>query len=784
MDVAQGKYTAGWGFNEIYSSSKENAARALRIIVEKIGERLEDENEIIKKLLNASSPSIRTQGALAASNSYKHAWRRNIQGIGLITAFKTEEDDDIRQTLSYAIAYASPKSIIESHTIDGSSEKFCPLTRLISDRNYAVRRNLLWGVTEIFAAQYQKGTYYETFKETPELTARNRVDCFDYSLRIVERLCSSSPNNDELSMLHNSCYVIFYSIDDELIRSIKDAGQLDNYEKVEKRLSKIDIIEFIRLTTKPTINNPELNTWSLAYRAADRVLYLKSKDISKPLLYFFELKASVKQLMDSTTESKTGKNLENALERIDNAIEFYLTDTAPKSIKFGTHSEFNLTFAKLLDLLKDAQRDPFKHAILNLFDTLNAQGLKLEDLGNVSLEKALTEQNKLKMKEKLRNVIYSKSVSEDFFLNPPSKAPVGKALQLYRKTSKSFKDYFGMYDLKERALKLAGISIAGESLASKAFSFVKGLIFGKAAESTVKNSGRPIGLLLSGAPGTGKSSFGEVLANELGLPLEILISSKVNEGENGEVFISKNKNQYTLEQYFDEIKKIGRCVILVDEIDEITSPDDPKFVSKISSFFQQLRDADLPVLVIATTNRPILDSVYGITIDKSGSSKELDQSLKEYVYPDLFDLLNPCYLFHKKSVVEDFAKNYLENLLKAGKIKGELDLIKASKLARGLTPLKIMNTLSKSSISSETVIDELRKLRLESGIAKQQESVIRSITEILLSSGTHSIEGQIDYIELALAAEDTPTNLIVETVRKAPSPLSQIVLMESLEKLQ
>src|SRR3989338_345964 len=59
MDVAQCKYTAGWGFNEIYSSSKENAARALRIIVEKIGERLEDENEIIKKLLNASSPSIR-----------------------------------------------------------------------------------------------------------------------------------------------------------------------------------------------------------------------------------------------------------------------------------------------------------------------------------------------------------------------------------------------------------------------------------------------------------------------------------------------------------------------------------------------------------------------------------------------------------------------------------------------------------------------------------------------------------------------------------------------------
>ena len=771
MWVACQAYTAGIGANEIYSSSRENAARALRIIVEKIGEKLEDENAIIKSLLGSSLSSVRLQGALAAENSYKHSWRKNIQAIGLITAFRKEEDAAVRQGISHAIALASPKSIIESHAIDGSSEKFCFLSRLISDRSYGVRRNLLWGVTEVLNAQRQRGKYYETFKETPELTPSNRIDCFDYSLRIVEQLCSNnSPSKDELSMLHNSCYVIFYSLDDEAERSMRSAGQSYNYERLERRLSQIDIVRFIKLTTKPDVDSPELNTWNLAYQATDKTLYLKSKDLDKPLIYFFQLKTTVKQLRQSTTESKTITNLEDSLKRIDDTVANYISNTPYKQIKWGEYSEFNVTFAELLDLLKTTKKDSIKIAIISLFDVLNTQGLTLEDLGRVSLESALIEQNKLGMQEGLRSTIHSKPVTQNFFMNPPLNTPPGKAIQLYRKILRSFKDYFGMLDLKNKALELASNNIAQESPA--------------------QNSGRQIGFLLSGTPGTGKSLFAEVLANELALPLIVLETNKLKEDQSGNIIFEEGHTKLKLEQYLDnllqKIKSAGACVILIDEMEKIASPEKLTSVVNLSQFLQKLKSGNYPVIVIATTNHPGADSIVGLSISNDGSSTQIDSVLSQNVSQNVFNDLQPCYLFHERSVGANFTREYLPALSKSGKIASPVDIPVASKLSRGLSPASIIFSFSKlPRLTQEIIVNQLKRLKAENDYYMGYLSRhLRTRIDDLLIEGAHTIEGELDYFELALAAEGTPINLIAETIKNTPSPLNQTVLMESLEKLQ
>ncbi|MBI1858109.1 MAG: hypothetical protein HYR97_03230, partial [Candidatus Melainabacteria bacterium] len=310
------------------SMARDKAAYTLRLILEKMGEQrlgVSDERDTIKLLLTASSSSVRNHGVNAATATYKDSWRKNIESIGLITAFTKEEDDSVRQNISYAIGLASPKSILERYIVDG--ESFCLLTRMLIDRSYAVRRNILWGLTEVFAAQRQQGKYYEAFKEVPELTARNRIDSFDSCTETVESLCRSSlPTKDELRMLHNSCYVIFYSIGDDVIKIVQAAGLQNDYNRVERRLLQLDVIRFIKLTTQPVVGNPVLNTWDLAYKAIERITHLKSKSHDKPLVYFFDLKAAIKQILDLETDSFTVDNLKNASDRIDSAVAGYISN--------------------------------------------------------------------------------------------------------------------------------------------------------------------------------------------------------------------------------------------------------------------------------------------------------------------------------------------------------------------------------------------------------------------------------------------------------------------------
>lgn len=755
MDLASGaRKSVGMfnaPFNQISNQTRINAAVVLLLIVGKVGERLDDEALIIKKLLASPIKDIRRMTAELTTGTYTHKWRKQIGDTGLIAALKKEEDDEIRAKVALAITYANPKAILEEHFVAGSREKFCPLTRVRNDKSQEVREAIFDGVYWVVLAQVKKGYFYLTFGEVPELSPKNRLDCFSCATGIIAETSNQLQRGWGTNPLFPKSYQIISTLLEAGDAPLYSSSHFVEYQKLKEGLTQINLVNFADHLASAH------DDVTGGIKIVDHALSTRAKTYEKPLQHFFELRKDISQLyIKYGTLISPRETLDKIREEIDNAIEHYLSNTHIQKIRWGSNAEFNFVVSNLLELLESSQKDSYKIAVLDLFAKLSQDGVHLEGSGNVSLEDALDDSNKPRLKQVLRSVLHLQPVSKELLLNPPVTIPQGKALTVYRTlpNTKSFKDYYGMSDLKTRAIEMAA--------------------------ECFENSKHTHGLLLSGAPGTGKSSFGEILANEIGVPLELLISSKADEGKNGEVVLFENDNPYTLEQYFERIRGIGRCVLLVDEVDEITSPQDPDFTSQTLSFFQRIREARLPIVVIATTNRPILDSTYGIPIHEDGSSEELDSMLQEYVHPSLFGFLKPCYLFHKKSAAEHFAKGYLEDLSKTGATKGGIDLEKASRLARTLTPLKIINALSKipeRPLSSECVVGELRKLRLESGLPKQKESTIRSTIQILLKNGTHCTEGSIDCTELAPAAEDAPAELIFEILSNAPSPLSQGVLL-------
>jgi len=756
-DVAVQRSSPPYTFSCGSSTARNNAAYALRLIVEKMREArvgLSDETDIIKYLLGSSSGVVRSHGVDAAMETYKDGWRKDVANVGLITALKKEENDDTRVNISYVLGLASPQAILQGYHIDGSSEIFCPATRMLSDRNPNVRRNLLWGITEIFDAQRKRGRFYETFNEVPLLTQKNRVDAFDLCLRNIESLCSqSSPSKDDLRMLHNSCFIIFFSIDSDAVRDIKAAGFTSDYEKVEKRLIQIDPIRLIKLTVQPEVDGSNLNTWNLAYRPVEKIVLSRLQAQENPLLYLLKLKTEVVNLRSPISPTHVTNNLKDSLEKIDTIIVNYLTTTPFEKINWGQRQDFQFAINELLRILENSTNSQHQMAVLCLIESAYQCNIVFSNSKPISLQDALDSKTWLRLNKSIADIAHSSNLTKVSLTNPSVASLEGRSLILYRTISRSFKDYYGMQNLKDRSIVLALDSFQGQTN----------------------------GLLLSGAAGSGKSLFGEVLANELALPLITLESNKLKE-ESGSIVFQDGATRLTIDQYLtsllERIKRTGACVLLIDEVEKIASPD--KQSESLTHFLQKLRLNKCKVLIVATTNYPTPESITGMPIDKRGESSLITEVLSKKVNSEVFRDIQPCYFFHERSVGSNFAGEYMPVLSRSGKIVESIDLPEIVRLSTGLSPASIIFSFSKiPTLNQQTIIAQLKKLKLENDyFIKHLSGTLRTRIEDLVIDETHRIEGSLNYFELALAAETIPLEKIEGLLKMPPNPLTQEVLID------
>ena len=112
----------------------------------------------------------------------------------------------------------------------------------------------------------------------------------------------------------------------------------------------------------------------------------------------------------------------------------------------------------------------------------------------------------------------------------------------------------------------------------------------------------PKGILLCGPPGSGKTSLGLAICNEMGRPYKKITGTEIISGMSGE---SESK----LRAMFEEIREKAPSIIFIDEIDTIASKKDnaPKEMEKriVSQLLSCLDDiADTDVFVIGATSRP------------------------------------------------------------------------------------------------------------------------------------------------------------------------------------
>ncbi|GEM_PF-2310679 len=87
-----------------------NSAIALRIIVEKIGNSLPDEAEIIRKLLTAPLDEVRNEGVKAVYSARKHKWRNDSDAVwGIVRTLGIQTVPERKRKVTLSIISADPR---------------------------------------------------------------------------------------------------------------------------------------------------------------------------------------------------------------------------------------------------------------------------------------------------------------------------------------------------------------------------------------------------------------------------------------------------------------------------------------------------------------------------------------------------------------------------------------------------------------------------------------------------------------------------------------------------
>jgi len=168
-------------------------------------------------------------------------------------------------------------------------------------------------------------------------------------------------------------------------------------------------------------------------------------------------------------------------------------------------------------------------------------------------------------------------------------------------------------------------------------------------------------ILITGAPGTGKTMTASVLASELGLPLYVIQIDKLVTKYMGETSVK-------LRQVFEHINEI-QGVYLFDEFDAIGSDrtldnDVGEMRRILNSFLQYLENDDSYSIVVAATNNPKL-------LDKA-LFRRFDDVL-EYTIPDRSQIER---LFHFKLAGLALSKDFDGQVYESAEGLTHADIIK------------------------------------------------------------------------------------------------------------
>ena len=136
---------------------------------------------------------------------------------------------------------------------------------------------------------------------------------------------------------------------------------------------------------------------------------------------------------------------------------------------------------------------------------------------------------------------------------------------------------------------------------------IAGLVFSLKSPDLHKKWGTqpPNGVLIYGPPGTGKSLLAKALAREAdAVFIHVRVTNVVTKwyGESWEV----------LQEVFTQVKESGRCILFLDEIDDLVfdraAPEELRAASRrlVNSIGEQLDDIGRSgdILAVASTNRP------------------------------------------------------------------------------------------------------------------------------------------------------------------------------------
>lgn len=172
--------------------------------------------------------------------------------------------------------------------------------------------------------------------------------------------------------------------------------------------------------------------------------------------------------------------------------------------------------------------------------------------------------------------------------------------------AKKFGEMKGKVDISMRP-EVSFKDIGGQTRAKQE---IAGLVYALKSPDLHKKWGTqpPNGVLLYGPPGTGKTLLAQALAREADAILfHVRLTNVVTKwyGDSWEV----------LQEVFAQVKDCGRCILLLDEIDELifdrAAPEEMRVASRrlVNSLAEQLDDIGRSgdILAVASTNRP--DSV-------------------------------------------------------------------------------------------------------------------------------------------------------------------------------
>lgn len=771
MKILDGRHTKIGVFNK-YSyphDAKVNAAVTFRYILEKVGHLLDDEIDTLRNLLISDVRDVREQGIIAAENTWKRPWRKNILGTALVRELRIESDQNLRNRAAWVIINANPKVLLEEGAKDDDS-RYYPIELLTVISDPSIKLNMIYGLCSVIFAQRKEGKFYEDFKEAPSLNSTDIERCCKYSIYVLEDLINKNTlSENEKKLLHYTCVLISNLLDKDLNPIVRCLAQ-QLYDNQVNKLSNINLTKFIEFTTHSHFAEQswrDKNTWSIASNILKTILLAAPKKYKNPLAYYLSLRTCVEQI---TTISQTKKadplvdsNLDGALNIIDFSITAYLSGKNFKGITWQDIEEFNTGFLGLLQLLNNSGIAGCRSAALNVIDDFNQNGI-IVGQSSLPFDARVNEKNMAALRSALRNNIYSQNILREQLISPSPATIQEKALLMARQITTSFKDYFGLTELKKKALETASEVITGKR-------FKKGFI-------------------LSGINGMGKSFFGKTLAGELALPLQVIKGKEIDIdrllelGEYGTV---------TLETYFELLKKRAPLILMLDEIQYIAPAEEIELTGKLIKCLQGVIKSGAPIILVGTTNEPEPVLIEGLHIDGDGSSTEIDEVLKTRIHPFCLEVMDGYYPFNQESLGIGFTKDYLTHLQRARKLNGNQDLEQVAQLARGIKPVDIIQIVRGTLIpeqgvfSLKMVSENLSKLSADIKQGKLEELVnlLESSVRYCTLKYGYRVEGNVDYKVLAVTAEGIPIKDLGQLLNHIPQVITQkslLILLNSYRK--